>query len=284
MTTPSERELVLSACAGRRTNSAGFVRVNCPLCPSRIGKEDHDVSLGYRPQTGGFRCFRCGVRGRMQGEGYVLPSQAAPVDRPPVAINRGDFFPLWTNDGWSAYSLSQARRYLKQRGFSRENIAEADIHVAISGKYQGRVIVPHKDESDVWWGFTSRRIVEDPTPKVLYPKNMDRDRMYNEQVLRHETDVPAMLVEGCLDAVWYLPLCVAALGKPTAAHFETLVAARRPVVVCLDGDAWEEGRALMMRLRLRGQRAGFVRLEAGADPNTVDPVWLLEQVQTAPLM
>ena len=40
------------------------------------------------------------------------------------------------------------------------------------------------------------------------------------------------------------------------------------------GDAWEEGWALAMRLRLHGMRAGSVRLPPRKDPDQVDPAWL----------
>jgi hypothetical protein len=229
----------------------------------------------------------------MQGSGYVLPEQADAQDdddKPKVMLgDRDDYFPLWTDAGWTAESLQPARDFLLRRGILRSHMTEANIHAAVSGRYAGRVIVPHEDARGDWWGFTAR-LWTNPQPddfgftppKVLYPPGMDRARLYNEHVLDDASDVPVMLVEGCLDAAWYLPLCVAALGKPTADHFDTLCRARRPVVICLDGDAWEEGRALMYRLRLRGVRAGFVRLPAGEDPNSVNPTTLREKVAAAP--
>ena len=68
---------------------------------------------------------------------------------------------------------------------------------------------------------------------------------------------------------------VACLGKPNEAHLALLQEARRPVVVVLDGDAWEEGEALSLRLRFEGLRAGFVRLPPKTDPDEVSPalVW-----------
>jgi hypothetical protein len=38
-------------------------------------------------------------------------------------------------------------------------------------------------------------------------------------------------------------------------------------VVTLDGDAWEIGRALAMRLQLKGKQANFIRLPPKKDPN-----------------
>lgn len=286
MATPSECERILGAVIGQRVSTTGWVRINCPVCLDRKGSPDRRGSLGYRPKTGGFRCFRCGVRGRMEGKGYVLPEEADdPDDAPKVDLgDRSDYFPLWTDSGVAAESLAPAREFLQARGITRAFQTEANIHAAVSGKYAGRIIVPHEDEDGSWWGFTARlwhNPPKDGPPKVLYPPAMDRSRMYNEHVLFESSDVPVMLVEGCLDASWYLPLCVAALGKPTADHFETLCHARRPVIVCLDGDAWEEGRALAYRLRLRGVRAGWVRLPAGEDPNSVDPTWLRDRVAEA---
>lgn len=288
--TREERDTILAAVMGQRVSSTGWVRMACPVCPKRKGSKDKRVSFGYRPKTGGFRCFRCGVAGRMQGEGYVLPEQAdAEEPTPEVDLSeRPRFHPLWTEDNWHAESLAPARQFLRNRGINRTHMHAAHMHAAIAGKYAGRVIVPHEDEHGVWWGFTSRMWSNPVTdefgwtpPKVLYPPRMDRTRMYNEHVLRIVTDEPVMLVEGCLDAAWYLPHCIAALGKPTAAHFDTLCDAQRPVVICLDGDAWEEGRALSYRLRLRGVRASFVRLPAGEDPNSVNPTKLREQVAAA---
>jgi len=277
--------MILGTVLGKTPNAYGWVRVNCPVCDTRKGSPDHRASLGYRPKTGGFKCFRCGVRGRLSGKGYVLPtSPEAEADKPKVEL--GDFaeyHPLWTKDAQRSEALQEPMGFLRRRGITRRHQAAAQMHAAVTGRYGGRVLVPHLDEHGEWWGFTARayRQISEREPKVLYPAGMDRTRMYNEHVLFDSSTTPVMLVEGCLDAAWYLPLCVAALGKPTSAHLDTLSRAARPVVVCLDGDAWEEGRALAYKLRLRGVPAGFVRLPAGEDPNSVDPNWLRDQVAQA---
>jgi len=284
----SERDKILAAVQGQRVSSTGWVRINCPVCIDRKGSPDRRQSFGFRPATGGFRCFRCGARGRMQGEGYALPEEIDKgEDRPRVVLgDTSDYFQLGTDQGWRSESLAPAREFLLRRGIEREHMQAADMRAAVAGKYAGRIIVPHFDALGSWWGFTARLWTNPPKdgpPKVLYPPSMDRSKLYNEHVLFDASTVPVMLVEGCLDAAWYLPLCVAALGKPTRDHFETLCSARRPIVICLDGDAWEEGRALAYRLRLRGVRAGFVQLPAGEDPNSINPTMLREQVAAAEL-
>ena len=57
-------------------------------------------------------------------------------------------------------------------------------------------------------------------------------------------------------------------------HVEALVAAKRPVVFVLDGDAWEESWAWGMKLRFLGARSGSVRLPPRMDPDEMDRSWL----------
>jgi DNA primase len=103
--------------------------------------------------------------------------------------------------------------------------------------------------------------------------------LFNEAVLWVDTDEPVFAVEGVFDTTHVYPNAVAFLGKPLKSHILPLRAARRPVVVCLDGDAWEEGWALAMTLRHYGLRAGSIRLPARRDPNDMERVWLLEKAR-----
>jgi DNA primase len=238
------------------------------------------------------------------GKGFVAPEIADAVEdgeeKPEVEIPMEDFYPLWEPPNNTSAAFAHFIEYLRSRGFSADDIRNAKIHGAVAGKYMQRLIVPHMDAQGVWWGFTSRVVPPDPNdpmqlvmaalqaptdeggwvpPKVLYPKGMDRGRMYNEQALQVETDRPVMVVEGCLDSVWYLPDVVASLGKPTPAHREKLLDAKRPIVVCLDGDAWLDARLLSQILRLHGKDASYVKLPPKQDPNSVDPNWLKQQVE-----
>ena len=304
MATKDEKAIILAYVSGKRVNSAGWIRANCPICPTRGEGPDKRQSFGFRQATGGFRCFRCGVNGRCQGSGFISPELADKVEdgeeKPKVTVPFDDFFPLWTEDGCNSNALEDHRWFLNNRGIHREHWEAAKIHGCISGRYYGRIIVPHIDADGEWWGFTSRTVPVNPNnpnsiilaalmqpednpkfvpPKVLYPKHMDRTKLYNEQALLVDTDDPVMLVEGCLDAAWYLPHAVAALGKPTPAHTVKLAATKRPLVICLDGDAWLDGRLLSQKLRLHGVRAGYVRLPPNSDPNSVSPDWLKKQVE-----
>jgi len=90
-----------------------------------------------------------------------------------------------------------------------------------------------------------------------------------------------MVVEGVFDALALYPNAVAVLGKASEAQMEALQESKRPVVIVLDGDAWQEGWAMAARLKFKGQRAGSVRLPPKLDPDEVDPAWLQEEVKKA---
>jgi len=298
----SRDELILDAVRGKRPSFTGWVRVDCPLCETRGKNADRRQSLGVKLDSGGFRCFRCHAHGRVQQLANTPRTQEQTADdeiRPDLG-DPSDYFPTYTDEGMASEALAEARAYLARRGFTREHQERADMHVAVTGRYAGRVILPHKDAAGVWWGFTARayshEIVLSGGPKVLYPRNMPR-RIYNWDGCgaANDTSSVTMLVEGVLDAVWYLPHVVATLGKPTGAHLDMIVSRfgahrfvhgghelrrgpSKKLVICLDGDAWEEARSHAYRLQLQHVHAGYVRLPAGEDPNSVDPDWLRSEV------
>ena len=70
------------------------------------------------------------------------------------------------------------------------------------------------------------------------------------------------------------------MGKPTIDHMNAFVTAKRPIAFCLDGDAWEEGKALSQRCMIRGKQDAYhVKMLPGEDPNSIDPDWLWEQLE-----
>lgn len=282
-------DLVKDALSGvTKKNGSGYYKINCPLCAFVLdkGTDDRDVSLGVHAATGGFRCFRCLTTGYTDAYPTSRLSNA-PVEKRLVRLESEDFVPLWTNEGIESLSLRPAYSFLFDRGFSIPDIHRAYMHGCSCGYYAGRVIVPHTSDSGQVWGFSSRLWIRNPpdgVPKTLYPPGMDRDLLYNEQALYIETDSPLMVVEGAMDSTWYLPHAVACLGKPTYEHFQKFLKARRPLVFCLDGDAWRTSRALHYKMRMRKRPSGWVKLPAKQDPQSVDPVDLWGQVKKAKIL
>lgn len=269
-------ELARAAISNGRLGASGWVRATCPICPYLGRGEDYRNSLAYNTDTEIYTCNRCHTKGFLGDSKSQLPRKAKTDETPCVSDYAKSFIPAVSEIARTSIVAQPALQYLRDRGFTDIDVRRGDIHIAMSGKYAGRIIVPHKDASGVWWGFSARWYSKSPTTvKVLYPPGMSRTSLYNEAVLFEDTDTPVLVVEGALDATWYLPNVVAGLGKPGDDHIEKLCTSRRHLVFCLDGDAWEESRALMRRCALRGfTRTSYVVLPAGEDPNSVDPTWL----------
>lgn len=280
-------ECELIAHAVSSLSGHGWLRANCPLCES-TGKPDKKKSLGFNTRSGGWNCFKCGSKGRLPKkllEITAFEGEAAPVERksdppPQMELPRG-FCELYSDLGMTSILLEPARRYLFDRGVSPHIGKELGIGGVVSGFYAGRIVVPVRDEFGSLVGWVGRDWTGKHPRKYLYPKGFSRAHVFNVQALYEQTEIPLLVVEGVFDALPYYPSAIACLGKPTKAHLQRFSEAKRPMVVCLDGDAWEEGWILSMRLQFEGVRAGFVRIPPGEDPGSVGVAWLLEQAAKA---
>lgn len=268
-------------------SAGGWWRANCPYCLEETGKADRKRSLGLKPAIAFFACFKCGVRGRLRDvpdEVMLLEQKLAKLrgEAPPPPVGKPDGYePLWDDEAWTSLFLQTPREYLLSRGVSRQVAQEAGIGVVTDGKLAQRLIVPVLDvDQHTWLGFSARDWTGKQEPKYRYPRGMARGSLlYNWAAIYEETDVPLIFVEGVFDALPYWPDSSAGLGKPGDYHRRLLCGARRPIAVCLDGDAWEEGWSLAQYLQLNDRRAGAVRLPPGSDPNTVDHGWLREEAR-----
>lgn len=277
---PNVRELAersARACAGGGDNLRGI----CLACPIRTGKPDRRGCFSFAPATGWYFCHKCGLKGRVEGyesEEYQVRPEA---DGPPNLGAPDGFFELCRGDGRGALSMDPFRDYLRGRGLRDEGAwSAAHVGGSVRGRYKDRLVVPVLSPEAVWMGFVTRDCTGKAPNPYLYPPRMDRaNLLYNHAALLRQTDEPVMVVEGALDALALWPNAVALLGKPSEQQVLTLADAPRPVAVVLDGDAWQEGAQLAMRLGLEGQRAGNVRLPPKKDPDEVDKAWLAEEVR-----
>lgn len=277
----SEQDEVLAVLPEAITSpNSTWARANCPFCSGITGKRDKRRSLGIDTASGYYHCFRCDTRGRITSDEF------APVDLADRPTNAEEgvqepmpppgFLEIGIGPGRSAEVLRVPREYLLGRGLSMQRIREAGIGACLTGEYSGRIVVPIYDlDCETWIGFAARDWTNTQVLRYRYPVGMPRGTiMYNRQVLYEETDAPAICVEGTFDALPYLDCAAGFLGKPSKWQKQELLKAKRPIAICLDGDAWGEAWALARWLRLQGVRAGAVRLPSAQDPNTVPNEWL----------
>lgn len=277
--------LVLEALAEARLRGSWW-RTNCPFCEGRVGKADRDKCLSIHAGGGGYTCFRCRSKGRVRLPGSHVVEAAATVrmdvdviDPPP------GFVPVGEGAGLSALSLEPARAYLRSRGLEESIWQAAGIGACATGPYAGRVVVPVlADDGRSWVGFSARLWTAKCDKRLKYRNAVGEWKsrvVYNAAALSLPTDEPVYVVEGVFDALAHWPHAVAVLGDATDQQASILATACRPVVVVPDGDAWQKGWSLAMRLRLAGVEAGAIQLPAGVDPDEVDGSWLWETAREA---
>jgi hypothetical protein len=291
----AEFEAVVLAFAGRR--SGGWLRAPCRRCEDTGGKPDRKASLAYNSATGGYCCNRCGMKGALPRDWREkLELVEAEELRSPVRSNDHlshlvpvepcwGYRAIYDEPGSSAAVFDAARRYVEGRGVLPAVARTMGVGSAASGPLAGRAVVPLPDydrPGGPWHGWFARDFSGRAYAPHRYAKGMSRaGYLFNAPALLVEAEEPCLVVEGCFDCAPVWPDAVAVLGKPIESQLAVLRAARRPVCVCLDGDAWTEGLALSWTLQHLGVRAGNVRLPPKTDPDEVDPVWLREEARRA---
>lgn len=273
-----DRELAEQILNNSEVGPTGWVRENCPFCVTRTGKEDRRKSFSVKEDSGYYHCFRCDTKGRIHSDTnsfkYIpnIPSVSPELDE----VRRPeDYEPLWKEPGLNAYALRRAREYMRSRKLYREIWEDAQIGACYKGYFRDRIIIPIIEKGK-WYGFVARDWSNTAQRKYLYPMGMNKtELMWSRDLLYEITDDFLLVVEGVFDALPYYGRAVALLGKPTKKQVEQIKQATRPIVVALDGDAWEEGLALSQKLKLSGKQTGFVKLPPGQDPGSVDKEWLL---------
>lgn len=279
-----ERAAIVEATLTTARQRAGWWRARCPFC------EERDTSFSYNPETGFWHCFRCREKGTLGDVPEALlgggltkqdESELARARRPPES------FTLLADD--DSDTLAHARAYLEERKIPEHVQRAAQVGACFEGVYADRIVIPNLQLDGSWLGYTTRLIGKrvDKRAKYRYPPGPWRSAvLHNEAALYERTQEACYVVEGAFDVLALWPHAVALLGSsgPFAASDQQLAMLReasRPLVVVLDGDAWETGWSLAMRLRMLGCIAGAVRLAPGLDPDEVDPATLWEEGRAA---
>lgn len=264
-----------------RSMGRDWQRTACPFCEDE-GHRDRKGSLSVQKSTGWWHCFRCGIRGRL--DGFEDEDLDDVLEAPDASISQFDppysFVELYSRAGRTSETLAPAHAYLRARGVSPSLAARRSLGACTDGRWDGRVIVPFILEGyPRWVGWIGRLWVPKPSQHAegvaaqtyLYPKGMTRGTfLYNHDAIYKETDEPLLIVEGAFDSFPFGDDAAAALGKPTGVQIEAMVNAKRPLCIVLDGDSWIESEMLCARLRFEGARAGWIKLPPGADPATSD--------------
>jgi hypothetical protein len=282
-----EHALVELAFMEAHPAQSNWYRCPCPFCPVKIGKTDKRFSLAINIDTWKYRCWRCHSYGRLPHEPAAVSGMTLvrSLTEEVIVIEPPESFSLLTEEPMvSAESTAEARAYLKKRGVTKEIARECNIGVCLQGRQAGRLIVPVIEPgTGRWQGWVGR--VWHSRPIVLryvYPRGMKRgELLFNQRVLYEETDEPIYVVEGVFDALPHYPRAVACLGKPSHLQKKLLLQTKRPIIVALDGDAWQEAQGLSLWLKVQGRKSGFIRFPPSSDPGNCSPTDLVKLGEAA---
>lgn len=284
----------------------GWLRAECPMCLAEGASHDKKKSLGLNTATGGYNCYKCGARGRLPEEyqeqlGELIDLELVERrldDRDDGdEIQRGDpapgFVRIFEGAGLLDPAHNDIRFYVtapktvflhgqRCRGIPAERARQMQMGTGV-GRCTGRVVTPvldWRDPAGPWLAWHGRDATGANLIPHLYSKHLNRDQtVWNGAAIFEKTDEPLFIMEGILDAQAVWPHGVACLGKPLKAHLNLFKYTTRPIAVCLDGDAWQEGWAYAMSLKLYGLPAANIRLPAKTDPDEVPRDWLFAEAR-----
>lgn len=276
--------------SARASGSSGWLRANCLACLDRAGKLDTKASFRMSTSSGFYECMRCGLRGFVDGDydRYVPERVLSASERQAEEEARecrewpGGFYLLEQEPALSSRTAQPARAFLDRRGIDARKRAQARIGACLlpGHRFYGRIIAPLFGSDGSLCGYVGRSWEKRHPLPYLYPKGMRRGAiLHGAHLLHRKTDEPIVVVEGYFDALYLSDGgdAVPVLGMPSEDQMTLMLEAERPVVFCLDGDAWLTGYALAQRLNAAAiaqalpARFGALRLPPGCDPDELSP-------------
>ena len=245
---------------------------NCPVCDDDRNKGNLEVNV----EKSVYHCWSCGETEGTHGtvgklfdkfgnkklkKLYLIlkpeeNEKAIKVKKPKVTLPEN--FTLF-KDSHPVYPVRrQAYNYLKNRGITDEIIEKFGIGFCDKGSHSGRIVIPSYNKKGELNYYVGRSW--DPYSKAKY-RNPEAEKdqiIFWENLIDWNKDI--YLVEGAFDGM-FLDNPVVMLGKHMSELlFETIYNnAKGDVIICLDGDAWNNAVKLYHELN-GGELWGRVKI------------------------
>ena len=228
----------------------GQISFNCPVCDD--GRNKHNLEVNYIDNV--YKCWACGDSENTHGAlgkifdkyGNKKQKKLYNVFKPETVIKREkkkkalklpDSFTLF-KDSSKVYPVRrQAINYLYNRGISDYMIEKYQIGFCDKGDHAGRIVIPSYDNKGELNYYIARSW--NPMSRAKY-KNPEAEKdkiIFWENLIDWNKDI--FLVEGAFDGL-FLDNAIPMLGKHMSELlFDTIYQkAKGNVIICLDGDAW----------------------------------------------
>lgn len=240
------------------------ISFNCPECDE--GRNKGNLEINYGDHV--FKCWSCGDSNNMHGtltklikkygnrQQLKIYNVLSPEEHKPKIANRTKLklpeeFTLFKDSNPRYPVYKQAYNYLKNRGITDQMIEKFGIGFCGSGSHSGRIIIPSYNKKGGLNYYIARSWSPNTKAKYKNPDSPKDEIIFWESLIDWDKDI--YLVEGAFDGV-FLPNPIPMLGKHISTLlFDTLYEkANGNIIICVDGDAWEDG--LNMYHTLNGGR------------------------------
>ena len=237
---------------GLHYSNRGQISLNCPICDE--GRNKHNLEVNYFNDV--YHCWSCGdsegthgslgklfdkFGNKKQKKLYKIfkpddTEKKVRIKKPKAVLP--DNFTLF-KDSHPVYPIRrQAYNYLKSRGITDEIIEKFGIGFCDKGSHTGRIIIPSYDVKGDLNYYVGRSWDPHSRAKYRNPEAEKDQIILWENLIDWNKDI--YLVEGAFDGM-FLDNPVVMLGK----HMSELMFdkiynnAKGNVIICLDGDAWD---------------------------------------------
>ena len=229
----------------------GQISFNCPVCDE--GRNKHNLEVNYIENV--FKCWSCGDSNNTHGSltklfdkygnkklkklfSVLKPETVVKRERKKKTLKLPEGFTLF-KDSSPIYPVRRAaKNYLDNRGISDYMIEKYQIGFCDQGDHAGRIVIPSYNSEGELNYYIARSW--NPMSRAKY-KNPEAEKdkiIFWENMIDWNKDL--YLVEGAFDGL-FLENAIPMLGKHMSELlFETIYKkAKANVIICLDGDAWE---------------------------------------------
>ena len=238
--------------------SKAQISFDCPVCSEEKGLDHGDgkgnLEINYSRHV--YKCWACGETygthgplGKLfdkfgtkkQKKTYELikPEELKLEDKKKVWLRLPEGFTKFKDSNPAFIPHKEAYKYLTSRGITDDMIEKFNIGYTVKGDFAYRIIVPSYNSEGQLNYFVARSWTKS---KMKYKNpTAEKDKIiFREDSINWNQDI--YLVEGVFDS-FFLDNSIVMLGKKMSKLlFETLYSkANANIVVCTDGDAWEDG-------------------------------------------
>lgn len=238
--------------------SKAQISFDCPVCAAEKGLEKGDrkgnLEINYNKHV--YKCWACGESHGTHGPlgklfdqfatkkqkklyDLVKPEDLKIEDKKKIFLRLPEGFTKFEDSNPRFIPHREALNYLYSRGITDEIIKKFNIGYTVKGDFAYRIIIPSYNSENKLNYFVGRAWTK-RKDKYKNPSVPKDEIIFNEGLIDWTNDI--YLVEGAFDS-FFLNNPLVMLGKKMSKLlFESLYnKAEANIVVCVDGDAWEDG-------------------------------------------